>query len=158
MKNPGKVRARTCSTDSPGRSEALCFIDTAKSPSTVPQVRAWTFPGFSGHLALCHLSRNTLLVNFCLFVPSPVGLIYFLHDNGLPDTCMPKRNSQGPKRKRFFFTQSSRQCQTQVIKVAMHNNMDLQQKSSLSSSNRFIELFDLETQAFLGIRSSFLNF
>ena len=65
---------------------------------------------------LANLSRTTLLVNFCLFVPSSAGLIYFLHDNGLPDTCMPKRNSQGPKRKRFFFTQSSRQCRTQVTR------------------------------------------
>ena len=32
--NPGKVRARTYGTKSPGRSEALRFIDSAKSPST----------------------------------------------------------------------------------------------------------------------------
>ena len=33
-KNPGKVRARTYGTKSPSRSEALRFIDSAKSPST----------------------------------------------------------------------------------------------------------------------------
>ena len=35
MKNPGKVRARTYGTKSPSRSEALRFIDSAKSPSTI---------------------------------------------------------------------------------------------------------------------------
>ena len=34
MKNPGKVRARTCGTTSPSQLEALRFIDSAKSPST----------------------------------------------------------------------------------------------------------------------------
>ena len=34
MQNPGKVRARTYGTKLPGRSEALRFIDSAKSPST----------------------------------------------------------------------------------------------------------------------------
>ena len=34
VKNPRKVRARTCSTKSPSRPEALRFIDSAKSPST----------------------------------------------------------------------------------------------------------------------------
>ena len=34
MKNPGKVRVRTYVTKSPGRSEALHFIDWGKSPST----------------------------------------------------------------------------------------------------------------------------
>ena len=34
-KTPGEVRARTCSTKSPSRSEALCFIDSSKSPSTI---------------------------------------------------------------------------------------------------------------------------
>ena len=34
MKNPGKVLARTYGTKSPSRSEALRFIDSAKSPST----------------------------------------------------------------------------------------------------------------------------
>ena len=34
MKNPGKVRARTYGTKSPSRSEALRFIDSAKSPTT----------------------------------------------------------------------------------------------------------------------------
>ena len=34
VKNPGKVRARTYGTKSPSRSEALRFIDSAKSPST----------------------------------------------------------------------------------------------------------------------------
>ena len=33
-KNPGEVRARTCGTKSPSRSEALRFIDSSKSPST----------------------------------------------------------------------------------------------------------------------------
>ena len=33
-KNPGKVQARTYGTKSPSRSEALRFIDSAKSPST----------------------------------------------------------------------------------------------------------------------------
>ena len=33
-KTPGKVRARTCGTKSPSRSEALRFIDSSKSPST----------------------------------------------------------------------------------------------------------------------------
>ena len=32
VKNPGKVRARTNGTKSPSRSEALRFIDSAKSP------------------------------------------------------------------------------------------------------------------------------
>ena len=34
VKSPGKVRARTYGTKSPSRSEALRFIDSAKSPST----------------------------------------------------------------------------------------------------------------------------
>ena len=35
VKNPGwEVRARSCGTKSPSRSEALRFIDSAKSPST----------------------------------------------------------------------------------------------------------------------------
>ena len=34
MNKPWKLRARTCGTDSPSRSEALSFIDSAKSPST----------------------------------------------------------------------------------------------------------------------------
>ena len=33
-KTPGEVRARTCGTKSPSRSEALRFIDSSKSPST----------------------------------------------------------------------------------------------------------------------------
>ena len=33
-KTPGEVRARTCGTNSPSRSEALRFIDSSKSPST----------------------------------------------------------------------------------------------------------------------------
>ena len=33
-KDPGEVRARTYGTKSPSLSEALCFIDSAKSPST----------------------------------------------------------------------------------------------------------------------------
>ena len=33
-KTPGEVRARTCGTKSPCRSEALRFIDSSKSPST----------------------------------------------------------------------------------------------------------------------------
>ena len=32
VKNPGKVRARTCGTKSPSRSEALRFIGSAKFP------------------------------------------------------------------------------------------------------------------------------
>ena len=32
-KTPGEVRARTCGTKSPSRSEALRFIDSSKSPS-----------------------------------------------------------------------------------------------------------------------------
>ena len=35
-KTPGEVRARTCGTKSPSRSEALRFIDSSKSPSTKP--------------------------------------------------------------------------------------------------------------------------
>ena len=34
MKNPGEVRARTCGTKSPSRSEALRFINSSKFPST----------------------------------------------------------------------------------------------------------------------------
>ena len=33
-KTPGEVRARTCGTKSPSRSEALRFIDSSKSPTT----------------------------------------------------------------------------------------------------------------------------
>ena len=33
-KTPGEVRARTCGTKSPSRSEALRFIDSSKSPSS----------------------------------------------------------------------------------------------------------------------------
>ena len=33
-KTPGEVRARTCGTKLPSRSEALRFIDSSKSPST----------------------------------------------------------------------------------------------------------------------------
>ena len=40
MKNPGEVRARTCGTKSPSRSEALRFIESTKSPST------WRFKAF----------------------------------------------------------------------------------------------------------------
>ena len=74
-KTPGKVRARTCGTKSPSRSEALRFIDSSKSPSTVdgdldesikrstsdrlgdlvPQVRARTFPGVFRDMALLGL-------------------------------------------------------------------------------------------------------
>ena len=35
VKNPGELRARTCDTKSHSRSEALRFIDSAKSPSTM---------------------------------------------------------------------------------------------------------------------------
>ena len=35
MENPVEVQARTCGTKSPCRSEALRFIDSAKSPSTI---------------------------------------------------------------------------------------------------------------------------
>ena len=37
-KTPGEVRARTCSTKSPSRSEALRFIDSSKSPSTKKKI------------------------------------------------------------------------------------------------------------------------
>ena len=42
---PWKVRARTYGTKSPSRSEALRFIDSAKSPST-KMVHWWTEPAF----------------------------------------------------------------------------------------------------------------
>ena len=70
-KIPGEVRARTCGTKSPSRSEALRFIDSSKSPSVdgdldesikrsasdrlgdlVPQVRARTSPGIFRDMAL----------------------------------------------------------------------------------------------------------
>ena len=74
-KTPGEVRARTCGTKSPSRSEALRFIDSSKSPSTedgnldesikrsasdrlgdlVPQVRARTSPGVFRDMALLGL-------------------------------------------------------------------------------------------------------
>ena len=74
-KTPGEVRARTCGTKSPSRSEALRFIDSPKSPSTVdgdldesikrsasdrlgdlvPQVRARTSPGVFRDMALLGL-------------------------------------------------------------------------------------------------------
>ena len=77
-KTPGEVRARTCGTKSPSRSEALHFIDSSKSPSTwgfvdgdldesikrsasdrlgdlVPQVRARTSPGVFRDMALLGL-------------------------------------------------------------------------------------------------------
>ena len=50
-KTPGEVRARTCGTKSPGRSEALRFIDSSKSP----QVRARTSPGVFRDMALLGL-------------------------------------------------------------------------------------------------------
>ena len=50
---PWKVRARTYGTKSPSRSEALRFIDSAKSPSTR------TFQGFSRHLASRHLNLSS---------------------------------------------------------------------------------------------------
>ena len=75
MKNPGEVWARTCGTKLPSRSEALRFIDSSKSPSTVdgdldesikrsasnrlgdlvPQVRARTSPGVFHDMALLGL-------------------------------------------------------------------------------------------------------
>ena len=74
-KTPGEVRARTCGTKSPSRSEALRFINSSKSPSTVdgdldelikrsasdrlgnlvPQVRARTSPGVFRDMALLGL-------------------------------------------------------------------------------------------------------
>ena len=55
-KKPWKVRARTYGNKSPSRSEALRFIDSAKSPSTC---RARTFQGFSRHLASRHLDLSS---------------------------------------------------------------------------------------------------
>ena len=52
MKNPGKVRARTYGTKSPGWSEALRFIDSAKS------LPGFFFQGFSRHLASRHLNLS----------------------------------------------------------------------------------------------------
>ena len=65
MKNPGKVRARTYGTKSPSRLEALRFIDSAKSPSTLIGLAIWSrrfepglFQGFSRHLASRHLNLS----------------------------------------------------------------------------------------------------
>ena len=71
-KTPGEVRARTCGTKSPSRSEALRFIDSSKSldwdldesikrsasdrlGDLVPQVRARTSPGVFRDMALLGL-------------------------------------------------------------------------------------------------------
>ena len=51
MKNPGKVRAWTYGTKSPSRSGALCFIDSAKFPSTKIDGSLVNFrPGLSNRL------------------------------------------------------------------------------------------------------------
>ena len=55
-KTPGEVRARTCGTKSPSRSEALRFIDSSnRLGDLVPQVRAWTSPGVFRDMALLGL-------------------------------------------------------------------------------------------------------
>ena len=78
MKNPGKVRARTYGTKLPGRSEALRFIDSAKSPST---------PAFARHVNLSH-SWFVFYAWYCLRgawrdhrFPEPFS--WFLHETGL---------------------------------------------------------------------------
>ena len=87
-KTPGEVRARTCGTKSPSRSEALRFIDSSKSPSTcdldesikrsasdrlgdlVPQVRARTSPG---------VFRDMALLGLCLELSFKVSFVSFLY-------------------------------------------------------------------------------
>ena len=86
-KNPEKVCVRTCGTDSPSQSEALRFVDFAKSPppspspmaeaikhsasdwlgESVPQVPARTFPGF--------FSRHWFL-GICLEILFSYTMIY----------------------------------------------------------------------------------
>ena len=55
VKNPGKVRARTYGTKSPSRSEALRFINSAKSPSTKID---GSMVNFRGRLSNEHRSKK----------------------------------------------------------------------------------------------------
>ena len=54
-KNPGEVRARTYDTKSPSRSEALRFIDSAKSPSTTVNYRYNVTDGTLKKLRYIHI-------------------------------------------------------------------------------------------------------
>ena len=139
-KTPGEVRARTCGTKSPSRSEAMRFIDSSKSPSTKidgsmanfrrrlsnrhgrpRRMLIWTFEG------LClELSFSILYCRTQANLPTLLHAMFAENGRCTRENEHPRKRAPDHTTPAYSDTEAKFSSQTQPRKCAPTANLDTQ--------------------------------